>query len=611
MPLFCRWSLTGTPARQHTVEEREAEVDEACEDIEKVLHEAQERMRSVEEKVKAQMVATSTSMPQPEENTAADNEQSTVGPVAEGFATEMAEENKEAAGRRKRTTRPRLGAPSKIGAEEAAKEAAVVAQAVEENTAQEEEDPWAALDENPTEAIARAQEVPVPKPEQETSAPGTDLLGETDQIVLPGSELDDQEKVIAGALMSIAKADANAVGGVRALRDALDAIHDCLAPGLQEEQVEATPPPPCPRCASLLAINFRHIATLLDVYADKSVVHEGSWYGTAADSRVAVNTREQIKAPMGSHRVRAVEVILQLVQFGNEFVDGHIIASGVLAKCAKLFFEYPSCSALHCAWSAICEAIFRGPSPALLKDLLVTAGLCEGLAAQSAEVVGLMPGKRPVNTGFVIDLSLAISDLEMACPSVHEYLEKLPGWEAHAAPDGVLAQLLGEQQGPVIGGPLPKSEEEEEDWLDADPARREEELLRVINSFGTTPPPKELVEALERTQMERQMVELDTLELQADLEMRAREQLELHKLEQLEFEQMNMEMQQRNMQQLELELQARQDMEMQAREIQMAMQGVPPPFMPDSMGMIQVGMMAPPPGHHLHGGAEDGGLFYM
>ena len=103
------------------------------------------------------------------------------------------------------------------------------------------------------------------------------------------------------------------------------------------------------------------------------------------------------------------------------------IASGVLAKCTRLFLEYPSCSALHCAWSAICEAIFRGPSPSLLKDLLVTAGLCESLAAQAAEVVGLMPGKRPVNTGFVIDLSLAISDLEMACPSVHEYLATLPG----------------------------------------------------------------------------------------------------------------------------------------------------------------------------------------
>ena len=102
---------------QNTVEGREAEVDEACEDIEKVLQEAQERMRSVEEKVKAQMVATSTAIP-----------------VDTEASAEATEESKEAAGRRKRTARPRLGAPSKIGAEEAAKEAAVVAQAVEDKT---------------------------------------------------------------------------------------------------------------------------------------------------------------------------------------------------------------------------------------------------------------------------------------------------------------------------------------------------------------------------------------------------------------------------------------------------------------------------------------------
>jgi len=229
----------------------------------------------------------------------------------------------------------------------------------------------------------------------------------------------------------------------------------------------------------------------------------------------------------------------------------------------------------------------------------------------------MKPGKRPVNTGFVIDLSLAISDVQMACPSVNEYLEPVGAWEVHVCTEGVLSRLLGEQQGPTIGGPLPQEEEEEDDWLNADPAAREEELIRVINSFGTTPPPKELLECLERTQMERQMIELDTLEMQADLEMRAREQLEMHRLEQEEFEQMELEMQAMNMSQMEREMAARAEMEL---EMGMQQMGMPPqvhmmqPMNHMQMHDMQQQMMfigAPPPGMGQPMRNENGDVFYM
>jgi len=229
-----------------------------------------------------------------------------------------------------------------------------------------------------------------------------------------------------------------------------------------------------------------------------------------------------------------------MVQVQSDLVDSYIMATGAMSKCIRLFFEYPTSSALHCAVSNLCEAVLRGPSQEMIHDLLVTSSLCERLARAALNVVDMPPGSRPVNTGFVIDLSLAIHDVEIACPSVGEWLQVNHLWEEHTGPNGTLSRLVGEQQGPTIGGPLPKAQEED-DWLNEDPARREEELIRVLNSFGTTPPPQELVDALERTQQERMMLEMQTMEMQTEMEARARELMELQQMEmQQEMEQQGM-----------------------------------------------------------------------
>jgi len=333
-----------------------------------------------------------------------------------------------------------------------------------------------------------------------------------DEIILTSEDLDDAEKVVAGALISLKQIDLQEVGGARAARDALDGIHEALVEA-QGDVVGA-----CPRCTSLLALNLKHIAALLDVYAPKERVFEGSWYGT----------RGELGPPLGSHRLRAVEVVVQMIQAQSELVDSYIIATETMAKCVRLFFEYPSSSALHCAVASLCEAVLRGPSQEMIHALLVSSKLCQFLAEAASRTVGVPPGSRPVNTGFVIDLSLAIHDVEVACPSVQDWLDEVPTWKEHVShmANGPLSTLLGEQQGPTIGGPLPSAEQEDDDWLHDDPVRREEELIRVINSFGTCPPPQELLDALERSSMERQMLEIQTLEMQASFEARAKMEME-------------------------------------------------------------------------------------
>jgi len=488
-------------------------------------------MRSVEEKVK---IAVSAQLCSSEATT----------PETTGRSESAGSEATSAAPRNHRSARPRLGAPRKITGDEAAKEAAEAAAA-------------AAAAAEEAEAIEKqGGEEDTNDLESHEARFNSIQVNTADQIILPHDcELELGEKVVAGALMSILNTDCSEIEGVRTVADALTAIQDALLEA-QGEVVGA-----CPRCATLLAVNLKHLVSVMEIYAAKEAVHEHSIYTGFWDPG----------APLGSHRLKSVEVVVQLVQPHSEFVDERIIQSRILERCVRLFFEYPKSSALHCAVSNLCEAILRGPSQDMIFDLLVTSGLCERLGEAAKAVLDLPPASRPVNTGFVIDLSLAIHDVEVACPSVADWLATETSWTAYTEVDGVLSQYLQEQQGPTIGGPLPTMNDED-DWMNDDPARREQEVMLILNSFGVGGPPPDIREALERQMeeareeqraqsLDQQMIDLHTMELQAELEERAQLEIQARQEMEMQIQRMQMDLHTQIMPQMDFHTQMQMEME--------------------------------------------------
>jgi len=300
------------------------EVDNVVADIEQVLLEAQDRMRSVELKVQDFAALESSSSIA---NTNSNEETQSQDEISKGFGAEMVEKKKEA-----RKARPRLGSARKITEDEAAKEVAELATTTT-TAASTEQDLWSDLDAG----LSGLSEVDASKAEVDAAVQsyfqGQQEDKEGYEIVLPSEELDDSEKVVAGALMSLEKLTANEVGGARAIADALDAMHAAILRG-QEEALEASTQA-CPRCASLLAVNFRHISSLLDVYAPKApltttltliltlilsptLTHPDPNLNPNLKEMVfeqsAYNHRGELGPPLGSHRLRAVELVLLLVQ---------------------------------------------------------------------------------------------------------------------------------------------------------------------------------------------------------------------------------------------------------------------------------------------------------
>lgn len=154
-----------------------------------------------------------------------------------------------------------------------------------------------------------------------------------------------------------------------------------------------------------------------------------------------------LKTPLGTHRLRVVELVASLVHVGEGLALDAAADSGAMARCLELFVEFPFNNFLHHPVEAIVASTLENGSDALMSRLLgggATAGGGEGPSVEM-DLVSLLAGAtaepmlsggegkaafRAGNLGHVTSMGNKLVELAATRPSVSELLEADKRWEA-------------------------------------------------------------------------------------------------------------------------------------------------------------------------------------
>ena len=163
------------------------------------------------------------------------------------------------------------------------------------------------------------------------------------------------------------------------------------------------------------------------------------------DAEELLTTFMPLKTPLGTHRLRVVELIANVVQCGGEAAVAAVVECGALARCLELFTEFPFNNFLHHPVEAIVSTTLEHGAEEVVSRVLVGSGDGE----RPADIVGMLTratsepmiggeasgGKtfRAGNLGHVTMLGNKLTELKEQRECVAAALDADERWAAWAA----------------------------------------------------------------------------------------------------------------------------------------------------------------------------------
>ncbi|CAI9776457.1 unnamed protein product [Fraxinus pennsylvanica] len=97
----------------------------------------------------------------------------------------------------------------------------------------------------------------------------------------------------------------------------------------------------------------------------------------SSDEKILPTTYGELRPPLGKHRLKIVEFIVELLKTGNEVAEKELVSSGTIKRVLDLFFEYPYNNALHHHVESIIYSCLESKNNAIVDHLFQECNLVE------------------------------------------------------------------------------------------------------------------------------------------------------------------------------------------------------------------------------------------
>lgn len=149
-----------------------------------------------------------------------------------------------------------------------------------------------------------------------------------------------------------------------------------------------------------------------------------------------------IKPPMGSSRLKAVELLAVLMRTGDSVAEAAVMETTAIKKCMDLFLSYPFNNALHRHVATLLLSFDAG-SDAVIDYLLGECNMLQWLASAPEEVVPLPREADPraadriaLRAGYLGHLTFLANKLQQVAsvrPQAAKYLKESKAWQKYVA----------------------------------------------------------------------------------------------------------------------------------------------------------------------------------